>query len=101
MPQALEGSALDALVRRWHGALDRARVLGRLGWGPDGRDWWQAHYAGFLTTETGKLGAMKVRAAPIILRLGITYALMAGEKHLAPVHLEAAEEVWRYSERSV
>lgn len=101
IPQSLEGPALDDLARRWADALGAARVLGRLGWTPEGRAWWEARYAGFLTSETGKLGAMKVRAAPIVLRLAITYALMDGQKQIAPVHLEAAEEVWRYCERSV
>jgi len=101
IPEALEGPALDDLARRWRQALDRARVLGRMALTPAGRAWWEEHYAGFLTTEPGKLGAMKVRAAPIVLRLGITYALMAGERGIGPPHLEAGEEVWRYSERSV
>ena len=54
-----------------------------------------------LTTETGKLGAMKARAAPIVLRVAVTYGLMDGQKALTTGHLDAAEEVWRYSERSV
>src|SRR5262249_55674141 len=76
IPAALEGPALDDRARRWHAAVDRARVLGRLVLTPAGRIWWEDRYAGLLTTEVGKLGAMKVRAAPIVLRLAITYALM-------------------------
>lgn len=101
IPRALEGTALEELARRWHDAVDTARLAGRMGWTPAGRIWWETRYASFLTTETGKLGAMKVRAAPIVLRLAMTYALMNGERELAPPALEAGEEVWRYSERSV
>jgi hypothetical protein len=72
-----------------------------MSWTPAGRAWWTARYPELLTSETGKLGAMKVRAAPIVLRLAMTYALMDGEGALAPPALEAGETVWRYSERSV
>jgi hypothetical protein len=101
IPRAFDGDELASLARRWAEAIERARGLGRMGWSPDGRIWWEREYAGFLTTDTGKLGAMKVRAAPIVLRVAMAYALMDGEKLLAPPHLEAGREVWRYSERSV
>lgn len=101
IPRALDGDDLNELARAWSSALAAARQVGRVTWSPAGRAWWEERYQDFLTTETGKLGAMKVRAAPIVLRLALTYALMAGEKQLSPPHLEAAEDVWRYCERSV
>jgi hypothetical protein len=101
IPKAFDGEDLAHLTRKWADALERARRLGRLGWSPEARAWWEGKYAGFLTTEGGKLGAMKARAAPMVLRLTLAYQVMDGSKNLAPVYLEAAEEVWRYCERSV
>lgn len=101
IPEAFDGEELAGLAKTWTAALLRARGLGRLGWSPQGRAWWEATYPSLLTTETGKVGAMKVRAAPIVLRVAMTYALLDGSKVLTPVYLEAAGEVWRYSERSV
>jgi hypothetical protein len=101
IPEPLEGPELADLARRWAASLATARKIGRMSWTPAGRAWWTARYPELLTSETGKLGAMKVRAAPIVLRLAMTYALMDGEGALAPPALEAGETVWRYSERSV
>nr|MDQ3369371.1 hypothetical protein [Myxococcota bacterium] len=48
----------------------------------------------------GMLAAATARAEAQCLRLAVTYALLDGERAIAPAHLDAAHAVWHYARAS-
>jgi hypothetical protein len=66
----------------------------------DARELWQATYAELTTDKPGLFGSLIARAEAHTVRLALIYALADEAQAIERVHLEAALEVWRYSEDS-
>lgn len=92
-----EVGRLAALVRE---ALEFAPVITRVELEPAAEDMWAAEYPRLTSAPAGLLGAVTGRAAPIVLRLALIYALLNGRPVITEDHLRAALAVWRYSEAS-
>lgn len=86
--QALE------LLRR---AVITARTIGRVGWTPSGRTWWEQHYPDLSTPAAGGfLGTLLARGAPMVQRLALLFAVLDCNRDRDVVHCEAAHAVWCY-----
>jgi hypothetical protein len=100
-----EGGALaaedrDKLLERLRGALEMARKIGRVQRDHEARELWAEMYPELSRGRPGLLGAATNRAEAQVLRLSLIYALLDGSNKVRPEHLQAAREVWRYSEDS-
>lgn len=62
---------------------------------------WGDAYQGLAEGAPGLAGAMTARAAPIVRRLSLIYAVLDMSPAIKAVHLEAALAVWDYAEQSV
>lgn len=64
---------------------------------PEAERYWDELYMGPLSApRTGDYAKATVRAAPLIMRLAILYALLDREFYVAPKHIESARAVWDY-----
>jgi len=93
---------------------DLARLAGRVGeviaaarrrtapvaWAPSGRATWEGAYEALRNRPPGLLGAVTARAAPNVLRLAVTYAMLDRADCLEQAHVAAALAAWRYCEQS-
>lgn len=82
-------------------AGEAARKRGRLRRTPEATALWGKEYARLTREHPGMLGVLVGRAAPLVLRLALIYALLDGQGEIDVPHLRAALEVWRYCEDSV
>jgi len=62
--------------------------------------YWRAIYDNLTQDTPGMLGAITGRAVAQVLRLSMIYALLDCSDTVKRVHIEAAQEVWRYCEDS-
>ena len=67
---------------------------------PEARALWAAVYPKLTEGEPGLIGAILARAAPHVLRLSLTYAVLDRSPVVRPPHLHAALAVWDYAETS-
>jgi hypothetical protein len=100
-PEPFDGPTLADLTGRWKAALDAGRKVGRMGWTEDGRALYEEVYPDLGSERSGIAGSLIARGAPCVLRLAMGYALIAGSSRIDVEHLNAALEVWAYSERTV
>jgi hypothetical protein len=80
-------------------SIVRAQTVREMQWTPDALRLWKH---GGLYEETsralgGLVGELNVRAAPYVIRLSMTYALLDGLSQVDVPHLTAAMVLWRYS----
>jgi hypothetical protein len=61
---------------------------------------WDRCYKALVTRPPGLVGVLTARAAPMVRRFALVYALMDERPVVELEHLRAALEVWRYGERS-
>ncbi len=87
-------SAVDA-------ALRQARLVTEVGIEAEAWELWEERYRSLVERPPGLMGALTGRAAPIVRRLALVYALLDSRPLVTVDHLRAALEVWRYSEDSV
>lgn len=67
----------------------------------EAREWWHEYYMGPLAApRTGDYAKVTVRAAPIILRLAVIYAVLDREFYVDVHHLEAAKAFWDYCDQT-
>lgn len=90
-------TALRGCVAR---AYELARPVGRVTRSERARDAWALVYRSLTTGRPGQLGNVTSRAAPIVTRLSVVYALLDESDEVTPDHLAAALCLWRYSEAS-
>jgi len=97
-----ELAALRADFNRIHGTVSGPVVRD-----PEAADIWGRDdvpgvgmYAELTRERQGLFGLATARAAPIVLRLSLVYALLDGSTTIRREHLDAAYEVWRYCEES-
>ncbi len=81
-------------------ALSWARRERRIEFDADTRRLWPDVYFDLSQSEPGPFGAITDRAEAQVRRIALIYAVMDRSKHVKPVHLNAALEVWRYCEES-
>jgi len=62
---------------------------------------WHDVYPALTEDRPGIVGALLARAAPIVLRLSMIYAIADGTGTIGEAHLQAALACWRYCEDSV
>lgn len=88
----------EVVKARAHSATTRRdpRVL----WAARAKRIWEDAYARLSEGGDGMFGAITSRAEAQTLRLALAYALLDGKAFIEQEHLEAALEVWRYSEDS-
>lgn len=85
-----------------HKAIVEAQAPADLRWSDLAKDRWEALYAASATARRpGILGALLARSEAQITRLALLYALLDRASEVGAQHLEAAEAMWAYAERSV
>jgi hypothetical protein len=86
----------------WHlrQAIGAARQVGEVRRDDEARRQWAAVYADLTAATPGMLGSVTTRAAPIVARLSLLYALLDQESAIRAPHLLAALAVWEYAEAS-
>ena len=82
-------------------ALSNARGLTEVGMSEEAWELWDGQYGRLTTPPPGLVGAITARAAPLVRRFALLYALMNECDQVRAEHLRAAMEVWRYAEESV
>jgi hypothetical protein len=95
----LEPAVLDELRRRLAIALDMS-PHGEIRLDVIARSLWATVYPKLATDQGGLIGALCARAAPHVMRVALTYALLDGSEMIGQAHLRAGLEVWRYAEAS-
>lgn len=61
---------------------------------------WDDRYESLTTAPIGLVGAVTGRAAPVVRRLALVYALMDQQSNVDEEHLRGAMEMWRYVDES-
>lgn len=79
-------------------ALVDGRKIPRVAFGDDVRDRWAEFYRACANDPGGLIGAITARGEPMVARLALLYAVLEGERTIAPHHLEAGLAVWAHSE---
>jgi hypothetical protein len=89
-------------VEPLHDAIEAAQTPGELHWSAAAAEQWEWLYATLaMKPRHGLWGALLARAEAQIARLALLYALLDGAPAVDLAHLEAAEAVWGFGERSV
>lgn len=90
-----------AIVReKLRRAVAFAKAVGEVKRHPDATPLWHGVYE-LLTSGGGGLhGSLTARAAPIVLRVAMVYALLDRSRLIRPAHLMAAIAFWDYCDRS-
>lgn len=97
-PKALVLPYVDSL----HRAIEEAQTPADLRWSPLAADRWESLYAASSgRRRPGILGSLMARSEAQITRLALLYALLDRSSEVGAEHLEAAEAMWAYAERSV
>ncbi len=100
LPDGGEAIDLTPFTRWLDDALHTARTIGEMHRDEEARALWHREYGRLTEGKPGLLGAMVARAAPIVLRLSMIYALLDGSAVIRAPHLEAALAIWAYAEAS-
>ena len=95
-----EVSALAEISEKLDKVRQFAQVAGRLDWSEEAKELWCGVYPELSEGHPGLEGALTARAEAQVLRLALIYALLDCSRVIAPPHLEAALEVWRYCRES-
>jgi hypothetical protein len=88
----LTGKVSDAL--RW------AQMAGELRRDPAAREIWFREYERLTDDRPGLLGAVTARAAPMVMRIAMIFALTDKSMVVSADHLKAALAVWKYCDDS-
>ncbi len=92
--------AEDSIVYRFRKAVEFAKGVGELRRDDSARARWKEYYP-YLTRETpGLIGVVTARAAPIVLRFSMLFALLDMSEIIKQEHLAMAMDVWEYAEAS-
>lgn len=77
-----------------------ARSVDQLDRSPDANTLWETLYTELTKDRQGLLGAITARAAPIVVRLSMLYALLDSSRRVEVPHLKAAKAIWDYADAS-
>ena len=86
----------DRLARN----LTAAQHAGQLRFNEHARQLWRDAYARLSQPAPGLTGAISARAEAHVIRLALIYALIDGDRQIAPAHLQAALALQSYAARS-
>lgn len=100
-PVRMTPAQASPLVRRITEARKFALTVGEMSRDSEASDMWEAVYPQLSTGRPGMAGALTARAAPMVLRFALIYALLDCSKQIRAEHLEAALAVWEYADASV
>ena len=92
-------SHIGPFVAALNHALDHAGTRRDMEFTSEARDRWEAFYAA-LPQRHGLTGALLARAEAQVARLALVYALLDRQDAIGAEHLDAAEALWSYAERS-
>jgi hypothetical protein len=97
-----DSEAVKALVKRLAVAIQNAERVGWVGFTPKARAMYASIYEALTTPDYSEImNTMLGRAAPMVIRLAMIYALLDCKAIVDEAHLWAALAVWEYSERTV
>lgn len=101
------GLDLDPVASRFLNAIRHAGQMGAVERDEEAKDLWGRNdstvkglYHELTKRRSGMFAATTGRAAPIVLRMALVYAMLDTSKEIKAKHLLAAKEVWRYCEES-
>jgi hypothetical protein len=77
-----------------------AQKLDRLDRTSEANELWESLYTDLTKDRHGLLGAITARAAPIVLRLSLLYAVLACSQRVEVAHLKAAKAIWDFADAS-
>jgi hypothetical protein len=93
-------AAIASLTETLKDAADHAKRTGQLRMDQHARALWWQHYPQLTSPRPGLWGAATARAEAHVVRLALTYALLAKAPAITTTHLRAALAVWDYAARS-
>lgn len=98
----VDADRLAALAKSLSAVIGHARTVGEVTVAADFTQVWEEGglYRQLTTLPRGLLGNILNRAAPMVRRLAMIYALLDGEAETRLDHLRAAVAVWEYCEAS-
>jgi hypothetical protein len=96
-PDPLKGTGLSRYLTS---VLAHTCTAGKVTLSPSARELWWQLYPQLTQPADGLLGQLTARAEAHIVRLTLLYALLDGQKTIAPEHLHAAVALWNYAQRS-
>lgn len=101
MSPAVPAEIVERIGRELRHRLCEARRRTRMDLSTEARAVWCKVYPQ-LTDDVrpGRMGAVLSRAAPIVLRLALVYALLEGAREIEADHVRAGLAIWRYAEDS-
>jgi hypothetical protein len=88
------------LARYLATVLKHAQAAGQVKLDPAARELWWHTYPQLTEPTEGVAGAICARAEAHTIRLALLYALLDGQRHIQPPHLQAALALWDYAARS-
>lgn len=100
-PMALGDEQLKGLATELGSTLEKASHPIRLERSAAANARWAEMYSEMADERPGVVGALAARGEAQVLRLSLIYALMDGATEVSVEHLEAAYELWKYSEASL
>jgi hypothetical protein len=96
-PEPLKNSGL---ARYLASVLQHAHTAGQVKLDPAARELWWQIYPQLTHPGEGLTGHLTARAEAHTIRLALLYALLDGERHIQPQHLDAGVALWDYAARS-
>jgi hypothetical protein len=99
-PGKPDEAAFSAIVHKVRLAVESARRIEEVGWSEDATSVWCSVYEALTPETPGLLGAVVARAAPMVLRLALLYAILDGSNLIKGGHLAASLAVWKYARES-
>jgi hypothetical protein len=94
-------ATMQRLAARLGEAIRRARAIGEMQRDHLASEKWIRMYHNLTTERGGFAGALISRSEAQVLRLSMLYALLDGSSTITYPHLQAATQLWAYSERSI
>ena len=97
---AIPMEQLSGEIKRLQDAVFKAQTEREIPLSAEAHDRWSKIYDEHCTGQAGLIGAVTGRAAPMIRRLSLCYALMEGNDEQTLGNLESGLSAWKYCEDS-
>ena len=99
LPEGGDLAAVDlqGFAERLADAITFGQRPGQVERDAEARAVWEAVYPALTASQTGMVGAIIARGAPLVLRLSLLYALLDHSNVIRRVHLEAALALWDFA----
>jgi hypothetical protein len=101
IPVLPQQSKIQEIIDVVKSAVEFAKVQGTLRFEESALKAYCELYVDLSKDKPGLLGVLTARAAPIIQRVSMIYALLDASSEIRTEHLNAAVAVWEYAEQSV